>query len=107
VVALALAPGANREIRASAGSLTGDGMVKTGVICGWISVALTALGLVLLVVFIITEDSSTSAVGAPGRTVLDSGAGLLALAGVLPQWRRLRGSRARRCVTPIRAEEYR
>jgi hypothetical protein len=88
IVALALAPGANREIRASGGALTGEGMVKAGVICAWISVALTLVGVVLVVLLIIggTVSNSTS-LGVPGGSVAHAGAGLLALAGTLPQWR--------------------
>ena len=41
IVALALAPGAKREIAASGGALTGGGFIQAGVICSWISVALT------------------------------------------------------------------
>jgi hypothetical protein len=43
VVALALAPGAKREIAASGGALTGGGFILAGVICAWISVALTVV----------------------------------------------------------------
>lgn len=43
IVSLALAPGAKREISGSGGALTGEGMVKAGVICSWICVGLTAL----------------------------------------------------------------
>jgi hypothetical protein len=40
IVALALAPGAKREIAASGGAVTGGGFVTAGVICSWIAVAL-------------------------------------------------------------------
>ena len=45
IVALALAPGAKREIAASGGALTGGGFIRAGVICAWISVALTVVSL--------------------------------------------------------------
>jgi hypothetical protein len=48
IVALALAPGAKREIRASGGQVTGEGLVKAGVICAWVAVGLGLLALVLL-----------------------------------------------------------
>ena len=89
IVALALAPGANREIRASGGALTGEGMVKAGVICAWISVALTLVGVVLIVLLIIggAVSSNSTSLGIPGDAVAQAGAGVLALTGVLPQWR--------------------
>lgn len=46
VVALALAPGARREIRASAGMVAGEGQLKAGVICSWITVGLTVAGVI-------------------------------------------------------------
>ncbi|HUR76050.1 MAG TPA: DUF4190 domain-containing protein [Sporichthya sp.] len=54
IVSLCLAPGAKREIQASGGALTGDGMVKAGVICSWVTIGLTVLAIVsfgLLVAF--------------------------------------------------------
>ncbi len=48
IVALALAPGAKREIRASGGQVTGEGLVKAGVICAWVAVGLGLLALVFL-----------------------------------------------------------
>lgn len=53
IVALALAPGGRREIAAAGGRLRGDGSIKAGVICSWISVGLSAVGLVILVIGII------------------------------------------------------
>jgi len=49
IVALALAPGAKREIAASGGALTGGGFIRAGVICAWISVALTVAVFVVYV----------------------------------------------------------
>ena len=43
VVALFLAPGAKREIAASNGMLGGGSMIRAGVICSWVSIAITAL----------------------------------------------------------------
>ena len=53
IVALALAPKAKREIAGSSGMLTGEGMVKAGVICGWVTVGLTALGIVLVIALVL------------------------------------------------------
>lgn len=50
VVALILAPGAKQEIAASNGALGGRGLVRAGVICSWISIALTVLVLALIAV---------------------------------------------------------
>ena len=45
IVALALAPGARREIRESHGALTGNGLVTAGVVCAWVSIGLAVFGL--------------------------------------------------------------
>jgi hypothetical protein len=89
IVALALAPGAKREIRGSGGALTGEGMVKAGVVCAWIAIALTLVAVILLGVLIVggAMSSSTTSTGAPGDTVAQATAAVLALARVLPQWR--------------------
>lgn len=47
IVALFLAPGAKREIADSHGALGGSGLVKAGVICSWVSLALTLLAVLL------------------------------------------------------------
>lgn len=58
IVSLCLAPGARREIAESKGALTGQGQVKAGVICSWVTLALTLLGISVLVAFIAAFDSS-------------------------------------------------
>ena len=100
IVALALAPGANREIAASGGTLTGEGLIKAGVICSWIAVGLTALGILVLVLFIIGAASSSAATSHVGDVVSHNGAGVVAVAGLLPQWRRVISARG-----SARAEE--
>jgi hypothetical protein len=60
IVALALAPGAKREINASGGRLTGLGMVKAGVICSWISVGLGIAGLLFFIVAIVLGAAADS-----------------------------------------------
>lgn len=49
IVALCLSPGAKREIAASQGHLGGEDLVKAGVICSWISIALTILTIIAFV----------------------------------------------------------
>lgn len=44
IVALALAPGARREIRESYGTVTGNGLVTAGVVCAWVSIGLAIVG---------------------------------------------------------------
>jgi hypothetical protein len=52
IVALCLAPGARRDIRASNGALTGEGQVKAGVICSCIGLGLAVIAVVFrLVIF--------------------------------------------------------
>lgn len=87
IVALALAPGAKREIAASGGMLTGEGMVKAGVICAWVTVGLTVLAVVALaaLLFIGAATSSTIETPDPVRSAVGTGALVVAL----PQWRRL------------------
>ena len=43
IVALVLSRGAKREVEASNGALGGAGMIRAGVICSWISIAITVL----------------------------------------------------------------
>ncbi|MGQ0625409.1 MAG: DUF4190 domain-containing protein [Sporichthyaceae bacterium] len=45
IVALFLAPGAKREIASSQGRLGGEGMIRAGVICSWVSIVLTVLAI--------------------------------------------------------------
>jgi len=49
IVALALAPGAKREIRSSGGTVTGEGFVKAGVICSSVTLGLAILGIIAFV----------------------------------------------------------
>jgi hypothetical protein len=82
IVALALAPGAKREINASAGQLGGLGFVKAGVICSWIAIGLVALGVIAIIALIAlsaTVDSSVTYNSAPGAAVHATAA----LAGLL------------------------
>ena len=62
IIAVCLAPGAEREIAESQGRLGGEGQIKAGVICAWISIALNVLalvvGIVLLLVFAVAASNS-------------------------------------------------
>ncbi len=49
IVALCLSPEAKREIRESRGALTGEGLRRAGVVCAWVTIAITVLVLVLSV----------------------------------------------------------
>jgi hypothetical protein len=49
IVAIILGTQAQSEIRMSGGRLTGEGMAQAGVILGWVSLAITA---VVIVVFV-------------------------------------------------------
>jgi hypothetical protein len=52
IVALVMAPGAKRDIKDSQGRLTGLGMVKGGVVCSWIAIALVVLFAAVLVLLL-------------------------------------------------------
>jgi hypothetical protein len=64
IVALVLAPGAQRDIEASGGQLTGAGQIRAGKICSWITIGLSLLGLIVLAIFVAwgvsTGDFDTS-----------------------------------------------
>ncbi len=55
IIALALAPGARREIRQSQGMLTGEGLIRGGQTCAWISIVLVVVVLVFLVAVAVTS----------------------------------------------------
>lgn len=52
IVALVLAPSAERDIAASGGRLTGAGLVRAGRIVAWVHLGLCLAGLVVLVGFL-------------------------------------------------------
>lgn len=61
IPALILGNSARKEIAASGGALSGDGMAKAGVILGWIAIALSVLGLIFaLVTGAFTTTTSTT-----------------------------------------------
>jgi len=49
IPALILGNSAKKEIAASGGAQTGDGMAKAGVILGWISIAFSILGIIFVI----------------------------------------------------------
>jgi hypothetical protein len=49
IPALILGNSAQKEIAASGGAQSGEGMAKAGVILGWISIALSILGLIFAI----------------------------------------------------------
>lgn len=63
IVALALTPGARREIVESGGTKRGLGYLLAGKICAWVNIGITVLGIIGIIVFI--------AIGASGG--FDSG----------------------------------
>jgi hypothetical protein len=78
IVALVMAKGARREIRESGGRLTGESQIKAGVIMSWITIGLTAVGLVAVIALFavgVSSDSSSdgprtpveTSIGAPAR----------------------------------------
>ena len=59
IVALALSPSAKRQIRDSQGQLTGEGQVKGGVICSWITVGFFVVGIAVIIIAGIASGGST------------------------------------------------
>lgn len=50
VMALIMAPAARREVLAGEGRLGGLGLIRTAVICSWISVVLAVIGATTLII---------------------------------------------------------
>jgi hypothetical protein len=61
VVALVLARSSNKKIRESGGRLTGESLNKATVIVAWINIALCALILLLVIVFLIIATAASTA----------------------------------------------
>ena len=68
IVALVMAPGAQREIAESGGRLTGEGQVKAGKIMSWITIGLSALGVVIFAIVIAVAVSSENSSTDPPAT---------------------------------------
>lgn len=64
IVGLCLAPGAKREIRASNGWRTGEGMTLAGVICCWVAVGLFVALALLVALGYVTRSPTSSTYGA-------------------------------------------
>ena len=52
ILAIIYGAGAKREIAASGGRLTGEGLATTGVVLGWIALGLAALGIIGFVLLV-------------------------------------------------------
>ena len=65
IIALVMAPAARREIRDSGGVVTGESQLRTGIVCSWIALGLTALAVVAFIVFLVIAFSvdGTSSTG--------------------------------------------
>lgn len=60
IVALALAPGAKRNIAQSGGMKDGEGLVTAGQIVAWINLGFAALGLIALIILVAVADTSNT-----------------------------------------------
>ncbi len=60
IPALIVGGSARKEIAASGGGQTGDGMAKAGVIMGWISVAITVVVVLLIAVGTFTISTTSN-----------------------------------------------
>ncbi len=58
VIALAMAPGAKREIRDSQGRLGGLGLVQGGVITSWVTIGLFVVGVVVVIAVMVAGVST-------------------------------------------------
>ena len=59
IVALCLAPGSRRNIERSQGKLGGEGMVKAGAICSWVTLGIVALFVLVVAVFLVVGALSS------------------------------------------------
>ena len=72
IVALIMSGGAKREIAASGGRLSGDGLIKGGVICSWVSIGLTLAFILFFIVVIALSAAVGSDVDDTGRGIQSS-----------------------------------
>ena len=81
IVTLILVPGARREIAESGGRLTGESQIKAGKIMSWITIGLTALGIVVFVVVIaVAVSNDNTPTNAPTTGVGTNASGLVRVA---------------------------
>jgi hypothetical protein len=59
IVAIVLGNQALREIAASGGRVEGEGLARAGVVMGWISVALMALGVAVLAIVLVVVGTTS------------------------------------------------
>lgn len=84
IIALALAPGAKREINASGGALTGLGAVKAGVICSWVAVGLSIAWFALLIGLFALGTATETTFESTSGAVSQSGVGLVGVVVAMP-----------------------
>jgi len=58
IPAIILGNNARKNIRASGGRLTGDGLAVAGIIMGWVSVGFAVIGILLIIIFVLGALSS-------------------------------------------------
>jgi hypothetical protein len=85
IVALALAPGAKREIQHSGGTVTGDGFVKAGVICSWVTLGLAIIGIVVFVGLLVLGAFASSVDTNHHDSYTQGAAAVWVLANALPR----------------------
>ena len=84
IIALALAPGAKREIQASGGALTGLGTVKAGVVCSWVTIGVSIAWIVLLIALFALGTATESTFETTADEVSRNGVGLVGLITGMP-----------------------
>jgi hypothetical protein len=84
IIALALAPGAKREIHASGGALTGLGTVKAGVVCSWVTIGVSIAWIVLLIALFALGTATESTFETTTDEVSRNGVGLVGLITGMP-----------------------
>lgn len=72
IVALALAPGAKREIAASQGGLGGESFIKAGVICSWVTIGLVVVAVLAVIAVIIIVAATSNSVETTSTSVQSS-----------------------------------
>lgn len=70
IIALIIGYMARNEIRASAGSLGGDGLATAGIVLGWIGIGLTVIGLCIAGFFLIPLCLIPLGIGLEGMSLL-------------------------------------
>ncbi|MEO8106401.1 MAG: hypothetical protein ABI720_03705 [Actinomycetes bacterium] len=90
IIALALAPGAKREINQSAGAVTGLGAVKAGVICSWVAIGVSVAFFALIVGLFALGTATESSFETTSDSVSEGGVALVGLVAGMPLLVRVR-----------------